>query len=219
MDPTENVVSFIHDYDQTYGSQHPTFYVGTYNQALNEAKKDLKFVIVYLHGSQHQDTGKFCRETLSNPEVIQFINDNCLFWACSVDTPEGYRVSQSLRESTYPFIGVIVQREYRMTVVGRIEGLVSGQVLMERLQAIMSDNEAFLVVARADRQERNLTQALRQEQDEAYLESLRADQQKEENKRRQKLLEEERLRELQQQEQDQQNRQQVLKYFHSNVIQ
>ena len=119
MDPTENVVSFIHDYDQTYGSQHPTFYVGTYNQALNEAKKDLKFVIVYLHGSQHQDTGKFCRETLSNPEVIQFINDNCLFWACSVDTPEGYRVSQSLRESTYPFIGVIVQREYRMTVVGR----------------------------------------------------------------------------------------------------
>lgn len=97
--------------------------------------------------------------------------------------------------------------------------MVSGQVLMERLQAIMSDNEAFLVVARADRQERNLTQALRQEQDEAYLESLRADQQKEENKRRQKLLEEERLRELQQQEQDQQNRQQVLKYFHSNVIQ
>lgn len=88
--------------------------------------------------------------------------------------------------------------------------MVSGQVLMERLQAIMSDNEAFLVVARADRQERNLTQALRQEQDEAYLESLRADQQKEENKRRQKLLEEERLRELQQQEQDQQNRQQEL---------
>ena len=84
---------------------------------------------------------------------------------------------------------------------------------MERLQAIMTDNEAFLVVARAERQERNLTQALRQEQDEAYLESLRADQQKEENKRRQRLLEEERLRELQQQEEDEQNKQQVLQFF------
>jgi len=209
-DPTDNVASFIRDYDQTYGSQHPTFHAGTYSQALNEAKKDLKFVIVYLHCSEHQDTERFCRETLSDPEVIQFINNNCLFWACSVDTAEGYRVSQSLRENTYPFIGVIVQREYRMTVVGRIEGSVSGQVLMERLQAIMTDNEAFLVVARAERQERNLTQALRQEQDEAYLESLRADQQKEENKRRQRLLEEERLRELQQQEEDEQNKQQEL---------
>jgi len=210
MDPTENVASFIRDYDQTYGSQHPTFYVGTYSQALNEAKKELKFVIVYLHGSEHQDTERFCRETLSDPEVIQFINDNCLFWACSVNSAEGYRVSQSLRENTYPFFAVVVQREYRMTVVGRIEGLVSSQVLLERLQAIMSDNEAYLVVARAERQERNLTQALRQEQDEAYLESLRADQQKEENKRRQRLLEEERLRELQQQEEDQQNKQQEL---------
>lgn len=119
MDPTENVASFICDYDQTYGSQHPTFYVGTYSQALNEAKKELKFVIVYLHGSEHQDTERFCRETLSDPEVIQFINDNCLFWACSVNSAEGYRVSQSLRENTYPFFAVVVQREYRMTVVGR----------------------------------------------------------------------------------------------------
>lgn len=64
----------------------------------------------------------------------------------------------------------------------------------------MSDNEAFLVVARADRQERSFTQALRQEQDEAYLESLRLDQEKEEKKRRERMLEEERLREEKEQE-------------------
>ena len=40
-------------------------------------------------------------------------------WACSVDSVEGYRVSQALRENTYPFLAVIVQREFRMTVVGR----------------------------------------------------------------------------------------------------
>ena len=52
------------------------------------------------------------------------------------------------------------------------------------------------MVARADREERSFNQALRLEQDEAYLESLRADQEKEEKKRRERLLEEERLREI-----------------------
>lgn len=70
----------------------------------------------------------------------------------------------------------------------------------------MTDNEAFLVVARADRDERSFTQALRQEQDQAYLESLRADQEKEEKKRRERLLEEERLKELREQEQAEQRK-------------
>lgn len=52
------------------------------------------------------------------------------------------------------------------------------------------------MAARADREERSFNQALRLEQDEAYLESLRADQEKEEKKRRDRLLEEERLREI-----------------------
>lgn len=118
-DPTGNVVSFIQEYNQTFGDPHPTFYPGTYSQVLNEAKKELKFLLVYLHCKDHQDTNKFCRQTLCNPEVIEFINSNCLMWACSVDSLEGYRVSQALRENTYPFLALVVQREFRMTVVGR----------------------------------------------------------------------------------------------------
>ena len=45
--------------------------------------------------------------------------NNVLFWGCSVNSPEGYRVSQALRESTYPFLAVIVLRQNRMMVVGR----------------------------------------------------------------------------------------------------
>lgn len=78
----------------------------------------------------------------------------------------------------------------------RIEGFVEPECLLQRLRTIISDNEAFLVAARADREERSFNQALRQEQDVAYLESLRADQEKDEKKRRERLLEEERLREI-----------------------
>lgn len=56
------------------------------------------------------------------------------------------------------------------------------------------------MAARADREERSFNQALRLEQDEAYLESLRADQEKEEKKRRDRLLEEERLKEIREME-------------------
>lgn len=41
-----------------------------------------------------------------------------LFWACSVNTGEGYKVSQTLKESNYP-VTVIVLREGMMTVVAR----------------------------------------------------------------------------------------------------
>nr|CAG4648144.1 EOG090X0B12 [Moina brachiata] len=194
-DPKSVVQSFIQTYDQTYGPQHPTFFVGSYNTVLNEAKKELKFLVVYLHSKDHQDTDKFCRQTLSHPDLINYINENCIMWACSVDTNEGYRVSQCLRENSYPFLALIVLRNYKMTVVGRIECYHGPEQTLRRMQTIIRDNEAFLVVARTDRQERSFTQALRQEQDEAYQESLRADREKEERRRREKLLEEERLKE------------------------
>lgn len=53
-----------------------------------------------------------------------------------------------------------------------------GDDLIQRLDQLMLDNESSLVAARADREERSFNQSLRQQQDEAYMESLRADQEK-----------------------------------------
>ncbi|XP_076361702.1 fas-associated factor 2 isoform X1 [Tachypleus tridentatus] len=178
-DPLGDVLSFIQSYQSKYGPVHPVFYQGTYSQALNDAKRELKFLLIYLHGDDHQDTPYFCRTTLANQDVIAFINTRFLFWACSVNLPEGYRVSQALRENGYPFLAVIVLRDNRMTVVARLEGPVEPTELIQRLQRIMNDNETSLVAARLDRQERSLNQTIREEQDQAYLESLRADQEKE----------------------------------------
>jgi FAS-associated factor 2 len=60
-DPVADVLSFIHLYEQKYGSVHPVFYQGTYSQALNDAKQELRFLLVYLHCEEHQDTANFCR--------------------------------------------------------------------------------------------------------------------------------------------------------------
>ncbi|KAM5171186.1 FAS-associated factor 2 isoform 2-T2 [Mantella aurantiaca] len=200
-DPVGDIVSFIQIFEEKYGRTHPVFYQGTYSQALNDAKQELRFLLVYLHGDDHQDSDEFCRNTLCTSEVSQFINSRMLFWACSTNKPEGFRVSQALRENTYPFLAMIMLKDRRMTVVGRLEGLIQPQDLINQLTFIMDANQTYLVSERLEREERNQTQVLRQQQDEAYLASLRADQEKDRKKRekqeqKRREEEEEQLRQL-----------------------
>ena len=72
-----------------------------------------------------------------------------------------------------------------MTLVSKIEGPISAAELLVQLAQLMSDNEADLVVARADKEERSMTQLIRQEQDQAYEQSLQADREKARLKREQ----------------------------------
>ena len=196
-DPVGDVVSFITEFNTKFGPNHPVMYQGTYSQALNDAKRELKFLLVYLHSEEHQNTEAFCREVLCNEEFVDFVNAQMLFWACNTSKPEGYRVSQALRENAYPFLAVIVLRDNRMSMVARIEGRITGATeLKERLEQVMSENESSLIAARADREERSFNQSLRQEQDAAYLESLRADQEKERKKREEREKQEEAERQV-----------------------
>lgn len=182
-DPLGDVTNFIQNFEGSFGRNHPNFFRGTYSQALNEAKTDLKFLLVYLHGPDHQDTPSFCREVLCSSEVTQFVNGRMLFWACCTNSPEGYRVSQALRENTYPFLAIIVLRQNRMSVVARIEGSLCRSDLVSKLTEIMDENQSSLIHEQMEREERHFNQSLRQQQDEAYLESLRADQEKEKQRR------------------------------------
>lgn len=193
VDPVGDVLHFIGHYNEIYGDIHPNFYRGSYSQALNEAKRDLKYVLVYLHCTEHQDTDHFCRNTLANHDVRDFVNNGMIFWAADVQTPEGYRVSRALKENTYPFLALIVLRNSKLTVVLRVEGPIEPEDLIGKLRRTMADMEGYLVAARQERAARSLTQNLRQEQDQAYRESLRQDEEKEKRRReeQEKLQQEE----------------------------
>jgi FAS-associated factor 2 len=119
---------------------------------------------------------------MPNRDFRDFVRENMLFWACTVNKPEGYRTSQALRENTYPFMALIVLKNNKMTIVKRVEGDMEPISVLAKMHQGVADNEAFLVAARQDRYERNVTQTLRQQQDEAYLASLKADQEKEKRK-------------------------------------
>ncbi|XP_063851971.1 FAS-associated factor 2-like [Scylla paramamosain] len=204
-DPLEDVLRFIREYEAEHGSQHPAFFQGSYSQALSHAKTELKFLLVYLHCADHQDTPFFCRSILSDPALVEYINTSMVFWGCSVTSPRGLpRVSQAMRENSYPFLALVVLRDGRMTVVGRLEELLPAPQLTTRLQDLVRENEAHLVVARAERQERELTAALRLQQDEDYQMSLRADQEKERRKQAEREEAQRREQEEREKQEDQQ---------------
>ena len=184
-DPIVEVTEFISEFDAKFGSVHPVFYHGSYNQALNDAKRELKFLLVYLHSNSHQDTNEFCKSILGHKKITDFIDqNNILFWGCSVDRAEGFQVSQALREGGYPFLVLIVLKNNRMVVVERFEGkeTLNRESLLTRLKRSIEENELSLITARLEREERNMTHLLRQEQDQAFLESLEVDKEKERKK-------------------------------------
>ena len=195
-DPLGDVLNFIRDYNIKF-PVHPVFYQGTYAQVLNDAKRELKFLLIYLHSatiSKHIQSGQervtetisFCRNTLSNPEVVDYVNKNMLFWACDISSPEGYRVSHSINARTYPLLVIIGLRDNKMTIMGRSEGDCTPQEFLGRLQRVVNDNERYINAARHERLERSLTQTLRAQQDVAYEESLRADREKEKKRQRER---------------------------------
>lgn len=149
-DPLADVLNFIRDYNEKYPN-HPVFYQGTYAQVLNDAKHELKFLAVYLHSDKSSDTTNFCRNTLSDPEVIEFVNSNTLFWACDVATPEGYRVSHSIATRAYPAVVIVGVREHKLVIMGRMEGACTAPEFLRRLQSVISDNKIWLTQERQER--------------------------------------------------------------------
>ncbi|KAK9709010.1 UBX domain [Popillia japonica] len=189
--PLEDVRSFIKAYEEKYSSVHPVFYQGTYSQVLNDAKRELKFLLVYLHKDDAVDTPLFCRDTLSHIDVVMYVNTHFFFWGCNVSSGEGSKVSQLYKPSHFPFVAVVVLRDGRMTIVSRMEGYCEAALFVQRLTNVVREFDVNLRQARQDRMAQNLNRSIRAHQDEAFLESLRADQEKDRQREEQKRLLEE----------------------------
>lgn len=187
LSPTDDAVRFTSEYEREYGQAHPAFLTGSYRDAVAAARARPCFLLVYLHSWRHQDSPHFCRHVFSDPELIAACDDEMLVWACSVELSEGRQVAVTLQAIGFPFLGVVGPRaQSRMTLVDHIDNrqcLLSAPLLLARLRHIMAENESWMLAARAGRDELRLTQQLRRQQDADYLESLRADEEKERRKR------------------------------------
>ncbi|KAG0257835.1 hypothetical protein BG011_003731 [Mortierella polycephala] len=229
QDPASVAARFLREYEESYGTAHPDFYAGGYSAALNRAKSELKFLVVYLHSDEHDATEKFCKETLADSELLSYLRTNdFLIWGGNVKETEGFQVATTLQTVRYPFIGVIALSQptlgssaTKMVLVDRIEGPSTAEQIIQRLTQQITRQSAVMDRLRAERRERDSAREIRQQQDDAYQQSLRADREKARQQRQAREAAEKLQREQERIEAEKQaalgRRERHLKYLYENL--
>jgi FAS-associated factor 2 len=182
LKPRDSAARLKREFEEEFGENSLPFYEGGYAQALDLAKKDLKFLLILLLSPEHDDTSSFIRETLLSPEVQTFISgpqNNIVFWTGDVRDSEAYQVSSALVCNKFPFTALVAHTprisSTAMSVIARVTGPMDASTYLAKIRSAISAHEEQLSTVRAARSAQNFERNLREEQDSAYERSLQAD--------------------------------------------
>ncbi|GAB2231615.1 hypothetical protein Droror1_Dr00010624 [Drosera rotundifolia] len=184
--------AFVEEFEREFGGRtvRPHFVQEGFMDALQRSARVYKLMFVYLHSPDHPDTQAFCEGTLCNEIVANFVNENFVAWGGSIRSSEGFKMSNSLKASRFPFCAVVMSAtNQRIALLCQIEGPRSPEDMLPILQRVIEESAPVLVSARLEAEERRNNLRLREEQDAAYRAALEADQARE----RRELEERERL--------------------------
>ncbi|KAG5589480.1 hypothetical protein H5410_039994 [Solanum commersonii] len=183
-------MDFVACFERDFGSIRPSFVAEGFMDALQRSRNEYKLLFVYLHSPDHPDTPVFCERTLCNEDLVAFINENFVAWGGSIRASEGFKMSNSLKASRFPFCAVVMAAtNQRIALLQQAEGPKSPEEMLTVLQRVIEESAPVLVTARVEAEERRNNIRLREEQDAAYRAALEADQARE----RQRIEEQERL--------------------------
>ena len=182
LPPADNAVRFIREFSETYGEHNLPFAQSGFNLTLDNAKKDLKYLLVVLLSPDHDENDTWVRDTLLSPELASLLSshkDDMVLWGGNVQDAEAYQVSSSLNCTKFPFAALICQTSDTgspgMTVIMRATGPIFANELVAKLGAAMTAQQSQLQTARSTRREQQASRNLRDEQDSAYERSLAQD--------------------------------------------
>ncbi|CAF0941465.1 unnamed protein product [Rotaria sp. Silwood1] len=207
IDPINEIDEYCTYFDNQYGPNHPPFYRGKFSQALRDAQREVRLLFIYLHEKNSPLCDRFCREVLCEDALRSTIGTH-LLWSASIDTQEGAQASRSLRANSFPCFCIIAHHGSQQIVQLKLDRYTyADEFLAEIINGVQHADEAL----QYNRDLRNTSSSrdrLLEEQNAAYLDSVRADKEKferrlrEENERRkleedQRRLEEEKQRKLQ----------------------
>ncbi|KAH7185293.1 uncharacterized protein B0J16DRAFT_341268 [Fusarium flagelliforme] len=180
--PRDTASRFKREFEEEYGENDLPFFEGGVAQAHDQAKKDLKFMLVVLLSPEHDDTESFVKDTLLSPEVVAFIKDpanNIILWGGNVLDSEAYQVAQEYICTKFPFSALVCltpkEGSTRMGIVKRLAGPMPPATYLSEIRAAIEKYGADLDGVRAERTAQEVTRSLRTEQDSAYERSLAID--------------------------------------------
>ena len=90
---------------------------------------------------------------MCSPTLVDFLNENFLFWGAAVNKQEGFKVSNLLSASTFPFLAVLCTINLNgssTTMLDRIEGVTSVEDFLSRLAVVLENYGPVLINAKLD---------------------------------------------------------------------
>ena len=180
--PGDTAARFKREFDEEYGQNRLPFFDGGFAQALDLAKRDLKFLLIVLMSPEHEDTDIFTRETLLSREVVNFVRDpsnNIILWGGSVLDTEAYQVSLEYNCTKFPFSAMISltpsEGSTKMGVIKRLVGPLGPSTYVGEMRKAIDKHAPELAGLRTQRREQERARNLRNAQDEAFERSLAID--------------------------------------------
>ncbi|VAH05320.1 unnamed protein product [Triticum turgidum subsp. durum] len=102
-------VDFLAEFEHEFGAgRGPRFVAEGFADALQRAQREYKLLFVYLHSPDHPDTPAFCGGCLCSEPVAAFIDENFVAWGGSIRRTEGFKMSNSLNASRFPFCALVM---------------------------------------------------------------------------------------------------------------
>ncbi|KAG0144890.1 hypothetical protein CROQUDRAFT_108234 [Cronartium quercuum f. sp. fusiforme G11] len=175
----------------------PDFLLVGYEEAVAQAKEQLKVLMVVFVSEEHDDVAHFKRTTLMDDELLRTIEANhILVWGGDVRDRDACLAAHVLDVTTYPTIVFVALQTKRpsvgsgfshrptlssqpvMAISTRLEGIratSSSAVVSAITGTVVPRTTALLMRLRAERDRRAAERRLREEQDRAYAEAGRLD--------------------------------------------
>ncbi|XP_014207984.1 FAS-associated factor 1 [Copidosoma floridanum] len=210
-DEVVGTLHFLEEYKKRYGPNHPNFFTGTLEDAMAEScskpPRDRKLLAVYLHHDNSILANVFCTQLLGFETVLQLLSANFVVWGwdCTYESNKqrfltsiqqllGLGVHTTVRGidvDTMPVMIIIMRSRSNTDIFTIVHGNVGvNELLTNLIEAV----DVFQEQRQNDvefEDERQARERVKEEQDQAYYESLAADRAKEKRKQLQEKIEKE----------------------------
>ncbi|OXU24214.1 hypothetical protein TSAR_001469 [Trichomalopsis sarcophagae] len=201
-DEVVGTMHFIEEYKKRYGSVHPNFFTGTFEDAIAEScskpPRERKLLAVYLHHDNSILANVFCTQLLGFETVLQLLSANFVVWGwdCTYESnkqrfltsiqqalgPSAAMTARSIEVDIMPVLMIIMRSRSNTDIFTIVFGNVG---VNELLTNVIEAVDVFQEQRQNDIEfddERQAREKVKEEQDQAYQESLAADRAKEEAK-------------------------------------
>eukprot|EP00040_Diaphanoeca_grandis_P014545 m.73866 g.73866 ORF g.73866 m.73866 type:complete len:465 (-) comp24600_c1_seq1:374-1768(-) len=167
------------EFDTIYSDRHPRIFDGSLVDAMNFAKKELKYLIIVIHSPKSEPSNRYLQDTITSEDFTLFSDNNLVMWAVSTADRQGVQACTSLRVSSFPSTALVAFVEGQMKVVWRQSGFLQTPQLLEKLAELMEQYQPAMIAEQQERSQRVFDRQIRQQQDQEYEASLQADRERE----------------------------------------